>query len=1836
MASNYYYSALEKALGGSKRLSATGFIDDWSPNNIRSLILGTGYIILETHIGKNKFRPLVLDQNLVYEEISSGDFIDPLLIFSKRKAFSCLEEVIIDTNLPFSWDFLLDDRVNTRSRLRAVSRAEISQIEGSAIYGFLSQYRSENKNSLLGTALSTNIPVESKVIDEEGKYYTKHLLRERYYGLDKEGGLLDKHFKKLEDELSTAAQKQNQQNQIKNLVRDYVSMDLEYVDALDNLVGLVEESMSEIRGGNCSAQQVSLYQALVSLLRDLLANDQDFNLYGLISDQGYSGDIHRLVERVYIPLGYVSAEKPQGVRVRLNNRGNEPLGIIPLLRKYNSGVAKEYCLALRGANLETDKLNKVQDDPNNLYAILADSLSQIKSLALLNTNSEEDSESSEEDDWDMNLDNEENSEDSNLDLESSEDDDWDMDLGISDSSPDISSDEGSSDYSDDSVGTTDTDNFQEELDVSEGSSGIDIDDSEDDSEDKEEDSESSVLFSNKLTPELQKKILAKHRVTIQGAVQGIIDEYTRIFSSGYGVKRPYGIVSCDESGEGIILQLSGNQVLSNDYNSVIQSAYSIVNQYMNLVPCNSRSFTEIANVIVNGKTSDDDSKTYTGNVYFPKKMLEFAFGRCCPKGNTNADTDFPPHAKSRTWSTYCKEHMRPSLTRVFEGVAIKQLESAGLLDDYGKREAVEAIKGIFVKVRQALCTCVMVSRYDEVGGNPAALKLRILDPTGSLPREQNLARDIIMDVAMSDGGKNASSPAPVTEGQYFVEYLHEYNHSLCNAEPLFAFKALESLAQRPSWETLLLGLDANDEVLQCGGDGGIDLKANLTHQIIAGSRSGKGVMTLNILASAIMSGKPVFYLDNKPDMASLMLEMCDEAFVVNGCQCAQDIANGTDYFDKFGKARIAQLDSMVKRPPYINKVLSSGKYSAVAALVYGRALLLVMSIILARTVCPDHLDKLGGPNGIVLVVDELGNAEGDFKTNVLRDGMSVRENYISASYIRTVQAYQEELEQWRESGKGKKPMPKIDAAPQHLYFSALYEAFKKSEQELMKNSVAGLKNNEAKYSDIFMLSQAIPESIFSLNEIDKVYADRNSTGVGKGFKPEADILSSLLMVGGVDGFIGYNAKERGYLGQGKKESVSYSRLDANARNFAYVPDLSSVGIEKVTKGGPEYAASPEVRYFKPFLIFADGDQNKYFVRNCLDYAKSSGIDPKDIIARNCAPGDESKINPAVGFREYINMAGASNEEIYSSLKQGGDIANYVVHALGYPGDWQEFLLDLRPQWIFSVESVVDALEGKGNLRHRNLNDPADICHEFYQVFPEEFGGADGDIELIGDELDELDFEENSGFTSGELDEAGDVFDEGEGTIDDVPGGAFEDFDDVLDEDNTNLSDSSSISTEGWREQQLQRDIDIDSIDFISPEQVTNPYSRESNNDSSTRRKIVNVDPTPEDMSEWEKNMRVFAAGGNGNSSVPPQIKGIDTSRYGTIVNQQTQRRLLGVEKTDREKFIDSLSPDEMRRLLLSAVNEDSSRPIKEAYDRGKQSGNFGDFDRQVRGLNFSSQPHTVHGRAGSTYVYNEDGYGKDVFALPDGRVVKVIQQAPDISSVISPEMTEENLSPNEMKKLVRNITRIIVDTVGGPQRIYNLAVHGEALIINNLMFECPLSSAYLRNLPSYVRDALENGQLAYFFAYDQLRTFPNLHTLSFDSKQFVSEVVSVMMGYGERCSVDLFFEDLHPLQNFMIGTYIFSRSDYKEQLQQNSIFYEPTRARQMYNDACRLFSSGMRTGGRNAYHVMQNKNIHGFKKFWGVTSGLTQATASGLGYAGMKFGHFMSRGFKEIGKMMSK
>ena len=95
-----------------------------------------------------------------------------------------------------------------------------------------------------------------------------------------------------------------------------------------------------------------------------------------------------------------------------------------------------------------------------------------------------------------------------------------------------------------------------------------------------------------------------------------------------------------------------------------------------------------------------------------------------------------------------------------------------------------------------------------------------------------------------------------------VTYI--YNKKMYEKENLFAYKLYSgSNAIIPSTTKPVIGVKMDGSLYRQN-----IFSSNFTN-IIAGSRSGKGTLTMSLLAPLLMEGKPIVYLDNKADIAAL-------------------------------------------------------------------------------------------------------------------------------------------------------------------------------------------------------------------------------------------------------------------------------------------------------------------------------------------------------------------------------------------------------------------------------------------------------------------------------------------------------------------------------------------------------------------------------------------------------------------------------------------------------------------------------------------------------------------------------------------------------------------------------------------------------------------------------------------------------------------------------------------------------------------------------------------------------------------------------------------------------
>ena len=259
------------------------------------------------------------------------------------------------------------------------------------------------------------------------------------------------------------------------------------------------------------------------------------------------------------------------------------------------------------------------------------------------------------------------------------------------------------------------------------------------------------------------------------------------------------------------------------------------------------------------------------------------------------------------------------------------------------------------------------------------------------------------------------------------------------------------------------------------GTHGIDIRSRLTHNICAGSRAGKGVMTLAILACAIASGKFIHYIDRKPDMASVMKYLSPEMFVINGG------GYQTQYDTKY--KQFTNLDELLGSVGNVPKCALDAfqttlSWDELGDIVYMRALKLVLGTIVARGEGRYEDKNLGGTNGILLVVDEFKNFQDSFSNLLNRVASIVPPTTID-----------KDTEALNKGSISQSTYNKSynDAA---FYALSFMNSLAEDMKFLSEKTDAGFNQQEVSLSDIFVIGQNITRGMCDRGEFED--AIRNS------------------------------------------------------------------------------------------------------------------------------------------------------------------------------------------------------------------------------------------------------------------------------------------------------------------------------------------------------------------------------------------------------------------------------------------------------------------------------------------------------------------------------------------------------------------------------------------------------------------------------------------------------------------------------------------------------------------------------------------------------------------------
>lgn len=328
---------------------------------------------------------------------------------------------------------------------------------------------------------------------------------------------------------------------------------------------------------------------------------------------------------------------------------------------------------------------------------------------------------------------------------------------------------------------------------------------------------------------------AKFESFIGNKVDELMTTYEALYKPCYETSRPKGVLTP----EGIYTLNGTLMSVDNRSKAELSTVYSVIESCLGKLDGVSRF-----NSKVSPKTLDQtDGKPLYINYHLANMYGYFG-------NRSKKSTSF------REFSSYIRERTERILTKIVSNIPEETRENNP-----------EEVERVILQYLANLKNCILVEDY-KAG---VVLKLRISIDTAMYPNEFSALNEEAFKGVISKGylfktSTTVSSPSR-DNGVIYLNFVVDAQ-SYYNA-PLFAYEALPMLQDQGtklSWSNVLIGKNIKDEYVFSD----FSAEQKKVYNIMAGSGSGKGVMTLSLLASALASNVPVMYGDCKPDMSKVL------------------------------------------------------------------------------------------------------------------------------------------------------------------------------------------------------------------------------------------------------------------------------------------------------------------------------------------------------------------------------------------------------------------------------------------------------------------------------------------------------------------------------------------------------------------------------------------------------------------------------------------------------------------------------------------------------------------------------------------------------------------------------------------------------------------------------------------------------------------------------------------------------------------------------------------------------------------------------------------------------
>ena len=448
------------------------------------------------------------------------------------------------------------------------------------------------------------------------------------------------------------------------------------------------------------------------------------------------------------------------------------------------------------------------------------------------------------------------------------------------------------------------------------------------------------------------KELDEYDSSIQFATDRIMAVYEKMFAPGFRLAKPRGI-----------LVKEGLLYLDSELRPQIKQDSQLTQFYNVLNHAGKYSYSDVKSLFNFGNVKG-------GVSYFPLLMLALSKGMYLPTKSVEKLSKY----RGTGWKPY-SSYIKKQIAYLLNAIVEQQGSDTNISS-----------------IAESLTNCILIVEFNT----SVCLKCKVanLDGVSKNYLEQQITNGLFFKRGTVQLFKEYSEVSTKDITVVFdMDNFSKY--------PLFAFQALDVLNKegiKPSWSNVILGKDMSDDVFS--HDFTDD---HFATNIIAGSGSGKGVMTLNILSSALSDGIPVFYNDCKPDMS----------------QTVHDLGGTTKTYaydakvPKWGSTYETSWDASV--PSYVKACLGSG-FTCYGALSYVKSMQL--NLLIARLRTPEYLKRFGlskeslGGDRCLFIWDEFLSVNGFLETALagMENELSIldsREKKDSDLYI-----YYKKLKMW--------------------------------------------------------------------------------------------------------------------------------------------------------------------------------------------------------------------------------------------------------------------------------------------------------------------------------------------------------------------------------------------------------------------------------------------------------------------------------------------------------------------------------------------------------------------------------------------------------------------------------------------------------------------------------------------------------------------------------------------------------------------------------------------------------------------------------------------------------